>query len=226
MKRNNITRYTSKTALKLSGRDLQRMSRSEVAKVVSTLASAANKRLKRASQAGQPIEDTIDKFSVKGKNKHELLKEFTRVRNFMGKPELSLGGQRKLAKDTARGLAEKITGVSRADTAAGSEERKEYDKVRRQIGKALNTPMGSKSEQYDTFWRAYDRLTEKNAMIKENKALKYRVLKKQISIMAKNPKQSIDQLHERMEKEFSALYETEKEEEEKNRPDDSFTIRE
>lgn len=217
-------KLTSKTALTLTGKDLQKLSRRDLAKVVSTVASAANKRIKRASKAGQPIEDTIDKFSVAGKNKHELMKEFTRARNFMGKPELSLEGQKKLARDTAKGLAEKITGKSRKELTG--QERKDYDKLRKDIGKALNTSMGSGSEQYDTFWRAYGKLTEKNAMIKENKGLKYRVLRKQISIMSKNPQQSIDELHERMEKEFTSLYQAEQEEKERDTPSDSFTIRE
>lgn len=222
MKRDN----TVKSVLKLTGKDLRKLGRADLAKVVSQAASAANKRLKRASAAGQPIEDTIDRFSVAGKNKNELMKEFTRVKNFLGKPELSLSGQKKLARETATGLTEKIIGTKRKDTEAGSKERKAYDKMRRQIGKALNTSMGSGSEQYDTFWRAYDRLTEKNANIKENKSLKYRVLKKQISIMAKNPQQSVDELHERMTKEFESIYQAEQEEREREKPEDAFTIKE
>lgn len=228
MKRDNISkkqRHTSKTALNLTGKDLRKMTRAEVADAVSALASAANKRLKRASQAGQPIEDTVEKFSTAGKSKQELMKEFTRAKNFMGNQRMSLSGQKKLARETAQGLTEKIAGTKRSDTEEGSKERKSYDKIRRQVGKALNTSVGAGNDQYDTFWKAYSRLVEKNGMIKENKALKYRVLKKQISIMAKNPQQSIDELHERMEKEFTAMYMAEQKEKEEETPEDAFTIR-
>lgn len=66
------------------------MSRSELAKVVTVLDSAANKRLKRLSQAPMGTESIvyqnamkIGKFSVKGKNQGELQAEYKRVKQFL-----------------------------------------------------------------------------------------------------------------------------------------------
>ena len=55
-----------KKLLSLNGSDLKTMDRSELAHVVSTMASAANKRITRLEKAGQPISDTVDRFSVAG----------------------------------------------------------------------------------------------------------------------------------------------------------------
>ena len=72
-------------------RQLLSMSRKELAKVVSILASAGNKRLKRIENAGlenyssayRYIERTGGKFSVAGKNTEELIIEYKRVKGFL-----------------------------------------------------------------------------------------------------------------------------------------------
>lgn len=72
-------------------RQMLSMSRKELAKVVSILASAANKRLKRIETAGlenyssayRYIERTGGKFSVAGKNTEELIVEYKRAKGFL-----------------------------------------------------------------------------------------------------------------------------------------------
>lgn len=72
-------------------RQMLSMSRKELAKAVSILASAANKRLKRIETAGlenyssayRYIEHTGGKFSVAGKNTEELIIEYKRVKGFL-----------------------------------------------------------------------------------------------------------------------------------------------
>lgn len=72
-------------------RQMLSMSRKELAKAVSILASAANKRLKRIKNAGlenyssayRYIERTGGKFSVAGKNNEELIIEYKRTKGFL-----------------------------------------------------------------------------------------------------------------------------------------------
>lgn len=77
-----------KDLLILKPKDLKKMSRSELARSVSQLASAANKRLKRFAQKGTVTPATrsamkVGKFSVAGKNENQLLAEYIRVKQFM-----------------------------------------------------------------------------------------------------------------------------------------------
>lgn len=72
-------------------RQILAMTRKELAKAVSTLASAGNKRLKRIEQAGledyssayRYIQRTGGKFSVRGKSKEELILEYKRAKGFL-----------------------------------------------------------------------------------------------------------------------------------------------
>ena len=77
--------------LKQSTRKLMNLSRSELAKITSSLASAANKRLKRIEKAGlsesshayRYVERSGGKFSVAGKSSEELILEFKRAKQFL-----------------------------------------------------------------------------------------------------------------------------------------------
>lgn len=67
------------------------MTRNELSKVVSKLASAANKRLKRIEVAGleeyssayRYVKSSGGKFSVRGKSKEELMLEYKRVKGYL-----------------------------------------------------------------------------------------------------------------------------------------------
>ena len=99
-------------------RQLLSMTRSEMAKVVSKLASAANKRLKRIEQAGlkeyssayRYIQSSGGKFSVKGKSKEELILEYKRAKGYLS-PERStstLRGTRKVKKENEQKVADRL----------------------------------------------------------------------------------------------------------------------
>lgn len=72
-------------------RQMLSMTRRELAKAVSMLASVGNKRLKRIEQAGleeyssayRYIQRTGGKFSVKAKSKEELILEYKRAKGFL-----------------------------------------------------------------------------------------------------------------------------------------------
>lgn len=79
-----------KELLNLSSRDISKLSRRELALVVSQLASAGNKRLRRLENTSMgtesiPYKNTmkVGKFSVAGKNQGQLQNEFKRVSEFL-----------------------------------------------------------------------------------------------------------------------------------------------
>lgn len=202
-------RFTSRQALALSGKDLKAYSRADMARIVSSIASAANKRITRLEKAGQPITDTVGRFSVAGKSRNELMKEFRRVKDFMNTEQLSLSGQRMVSDRTARGLAGALT---------GSQKGKKFNKAVKEI---RNTLGERGTDSNTTFWRAYERLKESNPII-ANKQYKYRVLTEQIKIMQENPGISAEDLQQRMQQEMDNIY-TEVQEEQED-TEDVFTF--
>lgn len=99
-------------------RQLLSMTRSEMAKVVSKLASTANKRLKRIEKAGlkeyssayRYIQSSGGKFSVKGKSKEELILEYKRVKGYLS-PERrtsTLAGTRKVKEENEQKVADRL----------------------------------------------------------------------------------------------------------------------
>ena len=89
---------------------LSKMNRSALAKTVSSLASAANKRLKRMKQSGEVspayryAERTGGKFSVKGKSVNELRAEYVRAKNFLEQRSSTLKGWKAIKKETVNTL--------------------------------------------------------------------------------------------------------------------------
>jgi len=196
-------------ALKLDGSDIRGLSRSELAYMVSTISSAANKRLDRLSRAGQPIEDTVDRFSVRGKDRGELLQELSRARNFMSAENMSLSGQARTRKKTAEGIA-------RAQIP-GASERAIRERLRHNKG-AFDDP-----KQYDKFWKAYERLKERNPIVAE-KQYKYRILDKLSQTMKASPRAHYWQTANKVEKIIEKEYmDTQQEEQEDTKDAFSFS---
>lgn len=194
--------YNSKQALNLTGVDLRKMNRSELSKIVSTLASAGNKRIVRLEKAGQPITQAVRKFSVAGKTKNELMKEFTRVKNFMNAKTQSLSGQRQIARDVSRGLAERTIGKKVNKLEYG--EKTKFKKIIREYDQMLSGSYRGTNNK-TTFWRAYERLKERNPIIAQ-KGYKYKILEKQAQIMKNAPSISTARLTDRMQKVFDEMY--------------------
>lgn len=113
----NVDGMSISDILDLSQADISRLSRSELAKVTSRLASAANKRIKRA--VGTEYEKTVkdraggSNFSVKGKNQGQLQGEFARARQFLTSKTSSVTGAKKVFES-----AMKRIGAPDAETAS------------------------------------------------------------------------------------------------------------
>lgn len=87
----------------LTNRQLTNLTRKELAKVVSKLASASNKRIKRLIQSGVPspaliglIERGKVHFGVKGKNIDQLKKEYLEVKSYLSSETSTVKGARKV----------------------------------------------------------------------------------------------------------------------------------
>lgn len=85
--------------LALSPDDVSRLSRQELAKVVSQLASAGNKRLRRLEQTKMGTESrayknamAVGNFSVAGKKQGQLQNEYKRVSQFLKSQTSSVSG--------------------------------------------------------------------------------------------------------------------------------------
>ena len=197
-----MAKYNSKTALQLTGSDIRTMTRAELARTVSTIASAANKRITRLENAGQPITDTHPRFSVAGKSRAELMREFSRVKNFMNSPQASLSGQNRVRNEVSERLAKEYNPRETAETET------EYEKRIKRYQKEELKDIFSDKEKYDKFWRSYERAKESNPII-ANKQYKYRVLREQKQVMQENPNYTPEQIanavNERMESVYKAV---------------------
>lgn len=196
-----INRVKQKKAVSVSdavrlGGQVNNLNTDQLKKLVSTMASASNKRIKRLAQAGQPIEDTVDRFSVAGKNRNQLLAEYARAKQFLNTENLSLSGQRKIRQESNKRLAEKL-------------------------GQKTDTFFNDK-DKYDTFWRTYERLAEIDKSVKLPQ-YKYRLLNDMKQVYKENPEMDVESLTEKMRERTDYIYQTLQEETE---TDDIFTIEE
>lgn len=89
--------------------DIPNLTRSELAKYVSRYASMANKRLRRLEKVGLTRSAGYKKamrlggnFSVKGKNKKQLLSELNRVLDFLSMKSSTVKGQRAIEKNAEK----------------------------------------------------------------------------------------------------------------------------
>lgn len=98
---------TIKQLINLDITDIQRMNRRELAGVVSTLASAANKRLRRLevsdvgnmSPAYQQAQNRGKLFSVVGKNVNQLRNEYKAVTQFLKRKTSTVKGWKKVREE-------------------------------------------------------------------------------------------------------------------------------
>lgn len=82
--------------------DINQLSRKELAPIVSRLAAAANKRIKRLEDKGmrtlayQSVMESGGKFSVKGKNLNELRAEYMRAKLFLESKTSTIKGAKEV----------------------------------------------------------------------------------------------------------------------------------
>ncbi len=118
------------------------LSAADLRQVVSRIASAGNKRLKRlenagvSSRAADVVAETGGKFSVKGKTEEQLRSEFMREKNFFERKTSSLRGIKEIRRETARTLRER--GVTDVDEQKIGDTFALYDKLKEKMPEVAN----------------------------------------------------------------------------------------
>lgn len=182
----NVKGKTIKDLIDLDIDTINRMTRSDLSKVVSRLVSASNKRIRRAKASGVDelspayIKDR-KMFSVKGKNVGQLKNEYKKIKNFL---TLETSSQRKTS--TSKGF--------------------------RQVQKKVETRIGKfKSDnQEKKFWKAYRKLEEKSG---GGTALKHLYGSTEVqqalykNINENDGRRSVDSIIESMDDKLNELYE-------------------
>ncbi len=110
---------TAQQVFNLSTAQLEEMSRAELARAVSTVASVANKRIKRLYNYGLDTSDVPalkmgshpNRFSVAGKNKDELMNELVSINQFMEDKTSTVSGLKEVVGEIAErlGIGDKRT---------------------------------------------------------------------------------------------------------------------
>lgn len=185
----NLTGVSVKQLTQLTPTEIKGYDRANLARIVTKLNSAANKRLTRLEQAGYNTPamrsakvDNGQRFSVAGKNLKQLRAEYIRVSNFLKSETSTKKGYKKFIKNIKKAFAEK--GVKVGD--------------------------GSVKETQDFIemeTRIFDWLKERNPLIEES-GYKYGALMK-ISEYVNQSNLSESSIKRRMNKWMKETYEEE-----------------
>lgn len=176
--------------LNLTPSEINKLNPAGMARVVTRLKSAANKRLKRFEKAGisTPATRAYNPRSTVGMNKKQLQSLYKDLKGFLTAETGTRQGYRKFLKRFKKGL--KDHGVEIPD-----------------FGKT-----GEYSQYIDKFFRLYERIKERFPKVAE-RMYKYGVFTDITDALKDN--QDIDATYAKLEKQLQESYEEEQEEREK-----------
>ena len=168
--------------------DLKKLTDSELRVLVGRTVSAGNKRIRRYQKGmggklpagiGKTDAATYEevKFSTVGKDREQLLQEFTRAKRFFKAETSSLKGFKKVRKETKEAL--KSSGVDIKDLT---------------------------EKNYARFWEAYKKLKEKHPEIADRN-YKYGALDEMKKMVTGKRWFSVDKLVRDMEEKLDEIYE-------------------
>ena len=165
--------------LNMDNATFNKLTESEMRKVVGRLVSAGNKRLRSFERAGErsPATRHVEKsggaFSTKGKDLNALRAEYTRAKNFMQAKTGTRKGWTKTKRETIEGLRKQ--GVEMSE------------------------------KQFENVWKAYEDLKELSPEV-ANRGLKYSVLK-DVANMVTDENKSADEIATALHENLSQIYE-------------------
>lgn len=165
--------------LNMDNATFNKLTESEMRKVVGRLVSAGNKRLRSFERSGEssPATRHVEKsggvFSTKGKDLNALRAEYTRAKNFMQAQTGSRKGWTKTKRETIEGLRKQ--GVEMSE------------------------------KQFENVWKAYEDLKELSPEV-ANRGLKYSVLK-DVANMVTDENKSADEIATALHENLSQIYE-------------------
>lgn len=165
--------------LNLDNETFNKLSTSDMRKVVGRLVSAGNKRLRSFERSGEnsPATRYVAKsgglFSTKGKDLNALRSEYTRAKNFFQSKTGTRKGWKQVKKETISGL--KKHGVQITEN------------------------------QFDKVWKSYEDLKELSPEV-ANRGLKYSVLK-DVADMVTDENKSAEEIAMALNENLSQIYE-------------------
>ena len=165
--------------LNMDNETFNKLSTSDMRKVVGRLVSAGNKRLRSFEKAGEssPATRRVSRsggaFSTRGKDLNALRSEYTRAKNFLQAKTGTRKGWESFKRDTISALKEK--GVDMTE------------------------------KQFDDVWKAYEELKELSPEV-ANRGMKYSVLK-DVADMVTETDASADEIATALHKNLSQIYE-------------------
>ena len=116
-----VSGMSIKDIVNMDIRTFEKLSESDMRKVVGRLVSSVNKRMRRFEEAGivTPATRALEKsgglLSTKGKDLNQLRHEYARARNFLNMETSSQAGYRRVQKQTIKTLKERGVDVSAED---------------------------------------------------------------------------------------------------------------
>ena len=174
-----VSGMTVQDILNMDNATFNKLTESEMKKVVGRLVSAGNKRLRSFERAGEssPATRHVDRsggsFSTKGKDLNALRAEYTRAKNFMQAKTGTRKGWTKTKRETIEGLRKQ--GVEMSE------------------------------KQFENVWKAYEDLKELSPEV-ANRGLKYSVLK-DVANMVTDENKSADEIATALHENLSQIYE-------------------
>ena len=165
--------------LNMDNATFNKLSTSDMRKVVGRLVSAGNKRLRSFERAGERspaarhVAKSGGKFSTKGKDLNALRAEYARAKNFMQAKTGTRKGWKHVKRETIASL--KKHGVEMTES------------------------------QFDNVWTAYEDLKELSPEV-ANRGLKYSVLK-DVTDMVTDTNKSADEIAMALNENLSQIYE-------------------
>lgn len=174
-----VSGMTVQDILNMDNATFNKLTESEMRKVLGRLVSAGNKRLRSFERSGEssPATRYVNKsggaFSTKGKDLNALRSEYTRAKNFLQSKTGTRRGWKKTKNEIIEGL--------------------------RKYG--VEMP----ENQFDKVWKAYEDLKELSPEV-ANRGLKYSVLK-EVADMATDKRRSADEIATALHENLSQIYE-------------------
>ena len=174
-----VSGMTVQDILNMDNETFNKLTESEMRKVVGRLVSAGNKRLRSFERAGESspatryVEKSGGAFSTKGKDLNALRSEYTRAKNFMQAKSGTRRGWIKTKRETIEGLRKH--GVEMSEN------------------------------QFEDVWKAYEDLKELSPEV-ANRGLKYAVLK-DVADMVTDTDKSADEIATALHENLSRIYE-------------------
>lgn len=210
-----VTGKSIQQLTRLRVKTVQRMTEKELRAVVTRLASAANKRVRRIEQKGittpatRAAERSGGKFTAKGKNLNQLRNEYKRIKNFLRNETSTLKGYKKFAKRFERKLQKELKKAEKRGTIPKVSEPEEQPSAPPEDEEEESTADDAQEffNKYDKVFRAVDRLKERFPWMTEKFSYKTMLLAEKY--FSQNPAASVESAYKAISEQVTQAYEEE-----------------